>query len=367
VDAYSIFLRTVQRHRLIGAGHRVLAAVSGGPDSMALLHFLVRARRSTPFELAVAHLDHGLRGEASTADAAFVEEVAREHRLTLLGERLPEVREDSSHVPEDRLRTARLRFLYRMAAGWEADRIALGHTRDDQAETLALNLIRGAGTRGLGGMPVLGPAREMPGGEVAPSTGNSAARKTARTIRPLLLVSRAALVQWLEKEELGWREDSTNEDPRYLRNRVRRELLPLLERLRPGATAAIARSAHLLQEDDAVLERLAEEVQVETDPAGARLDAGRLRELPRPLARRVLRQAARAAGEKPDNAGRPDWRPGARQVEEVLDLIAARRGGRVDLGRGHAAVVKGGSVVIETGAKAASEAVHSHLQADDIY
>jgi tRNA(Ile)-lysidine synthase len=381
VDAYSIFVRTTRRHALIEVGQRVLAAVSGGADSTALLYFLLQTRRGIPFHLAVAHLDHGQRGRESRADAAFVAGMAREYGLEFYSERLPEPARDpeapgavpdavdgsqvtagetgatgeppartGSLLPEGRLRAARLEFLYRTAADWGAERIALGHTRDDQAETLALNLIRGAGARGLGAMAVMGPPRSLPDGLVSDRPGGP----SARIVRPLIDVTRAALTDWLEKRGLPWREDASNEDPHYLRNRVRHELMPLLERLRPGAGAAMARAAHLLQEDDALLRNLAGEIDVVLNGGAAALDAARLRDLPRPLARRVLRQAAldaarREAGGGAGEAGSPEWRPGARQVEEVLDLVFSRRSGRVDLGKGHAALVSAASVIVEAG------------------
>jgi hypothetical protein len=116
----------------------------------------------------------------------------------------------------------------------------------------------------------------------------------------------------------------------------------------------MARAAHLLQEDDALLRNLAAEIDVVLNGGPATLDAARLRDLPRPLARRVLRQAAldaarREAGGGAGEAGSPEWRPGARQVEEVLDLVFSRRSGRVDLGKGHAALVSAASVIVEAG------------------
>jgi tRNA(Ile)-lysidine synthase len=377
VDAYSIFVRTVRRHGLLGVGQRVLAAVSGGADSMALLYFLLQIRRGIPFHLAVAHLDHGQRGKASGDDAAFVAARGREHGLALFSERLagPGGSEDTDGeaaggtlLSERRLRAARLAFLYRTAAEWGAERIALGHTRDDQAETLALNLIRGAGARGLGGMAVIGPPRSLPGGQVADRPGESC----ARVIRPLLEVPRAALTGWLEERGLAWREDASNADPRYLRNRVRRELMPLLERLRPGTAAAMARAARLLQEDEALLRNLAGEIDVALNGESTALDAARLRDLPRALARRVLRQAAcdavrREPEEAPAGEGTPEWRPAARQVEEVLDLVYSRRSGRVDLGKGHGALVTAAAVILEGRPEGRAGAVHSGPQVDDIY
>ena len=169
MDVYGIFLRTLRRIGPPQAEQRVLVAVSGGADSVALLLLLLKLREGGPaFHLAVAHLDHGVRGEAGRADAAFVADLAARHELPLLSGRLEpdtelecDTKEDaplrptSDHMAlpsEERLRQARQAFLAEKAAEWRADRIALGHTRDDQAETAILNLLRGSGSRGLGGM-----------------------------------------------------------------------------------------------------------------------------------------------------------------------------------------------------------------------
>jgi len=354
MDVYDIFLRTLRRIGPPGAGQRVLTAVSGGADSVALLHLLLRLREGgTSFDLAVAHLDHGVRGEAGRSDAAYVADLAARHDLPLIAGRLAE----ASSPSEEHLRRARQSFLAEKAAAWRADQIALGHTRDDQAETAILNLLRGSGSRGLGGMRL---TRRLAGPGLPPLI-----------IRPLLEISRAALRDWLRELEIAWREDGTNTSPRYLRNRVRAELMPLLEDLRPGARDTLARAAGLLQDDNDLLESLARRELARLDSVN--LDAHSLASLPRAIARRVVRIAAAegtipraqalldsgpaavtsrphrvtspslagSAGadrtNKARSASEVPWAPGARQVEAVLDMAAAGGGGQVDLGRGRVA------------------------------
>lgn len=279
----------IQAHRLWEPGHRVVVAVSGGLDSVCLLDVLVQTAGWHGADLAVATVDHGLHPE-SADHARFVEELARGLGLPCFVRRV--------HVPdpsEASARTAR----YAALEGLEADRVALAHHREDQAETVLLQLLRGAGARGLGAM----------------------ARRRGRYVRPLLDVHRAELEAWARHRGLRWVEDPTNPDPRYLRNRVRHEILPLLEELRAGAVANLARSAALCAEDDAWLEG-----QV---PEGE-LERAWVAEGPAPLVARALRRR---------------W-PEADAAHLAAVVQAARRGaGQVRLPGGRRVVVTGERIV----------------------
>jgi len=335
MDPYASLVVSVRTHRLIAGGDRVLAAVSGGPDSTALLHLLLRYRRDHPFELAVAHLDHGLRGEAGASDRRFVEAMATSAGLPCFAARLkPEGTPAAGEAPrrggqpdaEQRLRARRHAFLRQVARDWVATRLALGHTRDDQAETFLLHLLRGTGSRGLGGMRPLDPGAPI-------------------VIRPLLDIPRSALTRWLAAAAQAWREDETNRAPRWLRNRVRHELLPLLEDLRPGATATVARASTLLRDEQDWMERVAGEVLTHLMPADGtpRLPVAALARLDPALARRVLRRAAARTDSSsvPPERGAPlPWRPGATQVNALLALLR-RPSGEVSLGGGRMARRRG--------------------------
>jgi len=335
MDPYNSLVVSVRNHRLIAGGDRVLAAVSGGPDSTALLHLLLRYRRDHPFELAVAHLDHGLRGEAGAADRRFVEEMAMGAGVPCFAARLePESAAAAPAAPrrsgradaEQRLRARRHAFLRQAAHDWRATRLALGHTRDDQAETFLLHLLRGTGSRGLGGMRPLDPGDPI-------------------VIRPLLDMPRAALRRMLESAGHSWREDETNRAPRWLRNRVRRELLPLLEDLRAGATGTVARASTLLRDEHDWMERVAAEVLSHLLPADGtpRLPVEALARLDPALARRVLRRAAARTDTStaPPARGAPlPWRPGAIQINALLALLQ-RPSGEVSLGGGRVARRRG--------------------------
>jgi tRNA(Ile)-lysidine synthase len=229
-------LRTFARAEdLFMPGHRVLVAVSGGPDSVALLHLLGSLGPEWGLNLGVAHFDHGLRGAASREDAQFVAELARDLKLPFhAGEGdvrgLARAQKISRQMAARRLR---LEFLDEVQRRHHYDRLALGHTADDQVELFFLRLLRGAGSEGLKGM--------WP-------------RTPKGLVRPLLAVGKAVLLAWLHQENLRFREDSSNLSRHYLRNRVRLDLVPLLQRdYNPRLKAAIWRLMTILQEDERLL------------------------------------------------------------------------------------------------------------------
>lgn len=238
------WITRVERAWRAAGGGGVLAAVSGGGDSVALLHLLARARERFPPatrpDLVVAHVDHSLR-EDSGADAGFVRDLAADLDLEVLV-RTATPAEAAGMRGEGGTQAGARDFRRRVLLAWAAARtlplVALAHTRDDQAETLLANLLRGSGTRGLAGMLPEGPGPLW---------------------RPLLDVPRSALREWLAGNDLTWREDPGNARPEFLRSRIRGELLPLLEDLRPGAAGALARAAGHLAADEDHLVRLAED------------------------------------------------------------------------------------------------------------
>jgi len=201
----------------------VLVAVSGGVDSVALLDVLGRLAPEYGLSLHVAHLDHGLRAEASAEDARFVAQLAARLGMPLHAERLPPgaLAAARGHGTEGAAREARYAFLERQAAGIGAHRIALGHTASDQAETILHRLVRGAGIAGLRGIPpIRGPF-----------------------IRPLLGLTRSEILAYAETRRLMWRDDATNADPAFARNRIRHRVLPELEQINPRAVEAICRAS----------------------------------------------------------------------------------------------------------------------------
>ena len=210
-------LRYIRDRGLMLAGDRVAVAVSGGADSVALLRVLLELRADLGIVLAVAHFNHELRAEESEGDEAFVADLARHHGLQFFGGR-GDVRGYASTSKlsiEAAGRELRYAWFAQLADEQRFDSVATGHTLDDQAETVLLKFLRGAGTRGLAGIyPELFP-------DVQGKT---------RIVRPLLCITRDEVETYLTSLGQDWREDESNLDHRFARNRVRHELLPLLER-----------------------------------------------------------------------------------------------------------------------------------------
>jgi tRNA(Ile)-lysidine synthase len=330
-----LFRDALARDRMVRRGERVLVAVSGGPDSTALLSLFVRSAPELGVTLHVAHLDHGWRA-SSARDAEFVRRLALRFGIPVtVGHVDPAAWKATSARPpagerrqsslEARARTLRQRFLRATAAQVGATRIALGHTLDDQAETLLLRLLRGSGARGLAGIhPVV----------------------DGLFIRPLLGARRADILSYLKARRLTWRRDPTNRDLRLTRNRVRHRLLPLLERsFNAAAVPTLARAATLLRDEDAWMEDLARaafercvrpssgaaadpgEAGAASKGAGSKvvsLDAVTLEAMPAALQRRVVRLAFKTV--------RGHLRGlGFRHVEQALLLTRRPAPGGADL------------------------------------
>lgn len=266
---------------LFPAGCRVLVGVSGGADSVALLHLLHVLCGSEGMALTVAHLHHGLRGDAAEEDLQFVRQLAWKLGRPCLADRVdvPALARERKISIEMAAREARYDFFRRAAAEAGADRVALAHHADDQAETILLRLLRGAGGAGLGGMAPLAVVRGL------------------TLVRPLLGVSRAALRGFLRAHGLRWREDATNADTALLRNRVRAELVPLLEaRFQPALREVLGRTAELLRDDEAALADLASCAADRARTPSGDLAWAVLSGLPIAVRRRVLLGWLRAGG-----------------------------------------------------------------------
>jgi tRNA(Ile)-lysidine synthase len=319
----------IERDRLLPAAGRVVVAVSSGADSLCLLgtlHALCGPGKAWPdIALVVAHLDHGLRGAAGQADAKWV--VAHAARLGLPGRLgtadVTVLSRSTGEGVEAAARRARYAFLREVARAEAAERICVGHTRDDQVETLVLQWLRGSGLTGLGGMRPLA-------GDVA---------------RPLLDLARWQTEAYCEAR--GWtpRVDPTNADRRYRRNRVRHDLLPTLKEYNPNLAVTLARNARLLADDEDYLEeRTADawEAVVRVAPEGrVALDAHVLASLPAALRRRVLR---RAAAQLVDGAPALE----ARHVAALEALVAPTAKGRaLHLPAGLRARVEASLLVLE--------------------
>jgi len=314
--------RALERLGPVRADDLILVAVSGGPDSVALLSLLNRIAPVVGWRLHAAHFDHGLRGDESVADARYVERLTESLRVPLtVGHAEPGRIVSRGRGLQAAAREARYAFFERVAEETRARWVATAHTADDQAETVLMRLTRGAGSTGLGGIP----------------------EARGRVLRPLLGTSRAEIETYLLAEGVTPRRDASNDNPRFARVAVRRTVLPTLRALNPRVVETLGRTATLLADDNEYLDARAEErlVGLASGGGGTWVELARagLADLPLALRRRVLRRAVLRAG------GTAEVSFDA--VERLSDRVTSRATGRVMLGRGVVADLSGDRLRLE--------------------
>lgn len=266
--------RTVRRQRLFRPGDTLVVGLSGGADSSALLDLLTKLPDYN-LRLIAAHLNHSLRGVESDADEEFCRGLANRYAIPFESRRV-DVTKMASELQlnlEDAGRRARIEFLDEVCRKYGAAAVVLAHHADDQAETVLMRLLRGSGTTGLSGM---------------------AYRNSRGYLRPLLEIPRSDIEQYLRTCGLEWREDASNSDTAYLRNRIRHQLLPQLEEYNPAIRACLAATASILSDDETLLSELAEQAFSESCRMGEGkvvCSVGQLCSLNPALRRRVLRHA----------------------------------------------------------------------------
>lgn len=326
--------RTVRSRNLFGRGQHLLVAVSGGPDSVALLSLLHRLSPSWSLTLTAVHFNYGLRGEESDGDQEFVTALCRDLDVPLYARRLS-VRDRSRGTSLQAIaRDLRYRALLEIAEECGADRIAIGHTADDQAETILLWMLRGAGLTGLSGMPV---------------------SRDGNIVRPLCETRREEILAYLKHAGLSYRQDSSNAKPLYLRNRIRQEVLPVLRRLAPSSVDALRRLADLCREDNDYLDQhvaalSTAKVQQEGDGSWA-IERAFVQQLPLALQRRVVRDVLRRC----DALHRP---ASVRTVHRILHYVM-RKGNTpsITVNRTRLAVTKDLVLVTPLGRRGVSRTV----------
>lgn len=274
-------LETIKEYGLVSRNDAVLVALSGGPDSVALFEGLLRLRKELSFSLTAAHLNHRLRGAESDEDERFVRSLAERRKAPLIVEarQVGRMREKKGGSLEEIAREVRYAFLRRAAGKCGANKIALGHNLDDNVETFLMNLFRGAGLKGLSGMPLV--------------------RREGRfvVIRPLLEVTREEILSFLKKEKLAYREDRSNRDMTYTRNRIRHRLLPSLEKeYNPQIRRVLIETAGRLKEVEegvsALFDGLAKEC-VRGQRGKVQVKTASLRAQPRSLGKEFLRRVVK--------------------------------------------------------------------------
>lgn len=270
--------RIISEQQLFAPGDTIIVALSGGADSCALLDILHQLSATTATKLVAAHLNHRLRGTESDADERFCRELAQRYALPFECRRLDvaECARQQGLNLEDAGRRARITFLNEVRVTWQATVIALAHHADDQAETVLMRLLRGSGSNGLSGMSF---------------------RSSHNRIRPLLTSTRSEIEAYLRSRKLEYREDSSNRDTAFLRNRIRHELLPILAQYNPAIRERLVTTAALLADENELLEYQARTLSVQacsvTDD-GIVCSLSYLSETPAALRRRIFRQALTA-------------------------------------------------------------------------
>ncbi|MDD2582659.1 MAG: tRNA lysidine(34) synthetase TilS [Desulfuromonadaceae bacterium] len=293
--------RTVRQQRLFRPGDTLVVALSGGADSSALLDLLSRLPDYN-LRLIVAHLNHCLRGAESDADAEFCRMAASHYCIPFEVRRVDVtgMAADGGLNLEDAGRRARIQFLGEVRSRYDAAAVVLGHHADDQAETVLMRLLRGSGMTGLSGMTF---------------------RNAYGFVRPLLEISRPEIEQYLVGLGLNWREDASNSDTMYLRNRVRHQLLPLLEEYNPAIRSCLASTASILSGDEELLAELAEQAFTEacrTVDGAVVCSVAQIRTLNIALRRRVLRHGFKQLAGSLDGVSQ-------RHIDAICDLIDSER------------------------------------------
>ena len=296
-------VQTIRSRSLFHHGQHIVVAISGGPDSIALLSILHHLRPSWKLTLSAVHCNYGLRGAESDGDQKFVEAFCQGLGVPL------DVRRIEFHTGRRKTslqaeaRDLRYRVMQEVAEKCGADRIAVGHTADDQAETVLLWMLRGAGLTGLSGMPAF---------------------RDNKIIRPLYDTKRQEVLAYLRTAELSFREDSSNFKPHYLRNRIRREVIPILNRLVPSSVDALCKLADICREDDRCMEQqvdiLSSSAVKRRSAGGWTIDRSFLLELPHAFQRRCVRNLFR----QNDGQFRS---PSIRAVDRIIHLDSKRGAG----------------------------------------
>jgi tRNA(Ile)-lysidine synthase len=301
---------TISRYELLNKGDQVIVAVSGGPDSVCLLHILQAMANELALRLVVAHFDHGLRPADDADETAFVHALAQSMDLPFETAKATQLKREGNGSLEERAREVRYAFLDRVRSQYGAQKIALGHNINDQGETVIMRLLRGAGSLGLAGIP---PKREN------------------RIIRPLISLSREEILSYLKERGLPYKTDWSNLDQAYLRNKIRLGLMPLLLEYQPRLIEHLSHLADILREEGDYLDNEAQRWLLKEGT----LSQGRtsipippLRLLPRAMRYRVVRRLLMGARR---NLRRINWD----HVEAIDTLIRSERPqGTLNLPRG---------------------------------
>ena len=293
--------KTIFRHSMIDPGDLCIVAVSGGLDSVCLLDILHKLKDELEIKLVVAHFDHGLREGEDEAETQFVQRLASSMNLPFETEKASSIIEGGTASVEEKARNARYAFLEGLTDRFHAQKIAVGHNLNDQAETVLMRILRGSGPSGLAGIP---PCREN------------------TIIRPLIETKREEIESYLKARDLSYVIDSSNLQTSYLRNRIRLELMPLLLEYQPRLVEHLGQLADILRDENRYLEAQAEDWVIREAELGPEGDISipipPFINLPQPLRNRVSRQILKKIGK---NLRRIDYG----HIESVYELARSKK------------------------------------------
>lgn len=271
---------TIKKYHMLQKRDRILAGLSGGPDSVVLLEVLLALKKEYSLDIYIAHMDHKFRGEESLSDRKFCEDIAKGLKLDIICEErdVPGIAKEKGISLEEAARFERYDFFKNAARVKKIQKIAVGHTKDDQAETVLMRAIRGSGIRGLGGMS---PAKDMQGIII---------------IRPLIEILRREIDSFIKEFDLKARHDSTNDKVLFTRNRIRHELIPYLEnKFNPRLKEVLANMADNLRMENEFLEKFTKRkfksVSKKSKTNEITIDIKKLRKQPEAIRKRILRSA----------------------------------------------------------------------------
>jgi len=301
--------KTIGENRLLRRGDSVLVALSGGPDSVALLYLLDHLKSKYRLKLAAAHLDHGIRPEAAE-ERSFCRNLCRKLKVKSHSKKMnvPRLAEKEKLTVEEAGRKARYEYFQYLCGRFGYDKIATGHTSDDSAETIIFNIARGSGLRGLSG--------------IAPRRGN--------IIRPLIDIEKKEIVKWLNSRRIAFVSDASNLSLGYARNRIRRKILPELEKLNPSARQNILRLAKNAAEEiefiDSTVVSVYERALLRAGKSKIVLDLGKLKDYDLNVRKKVVSEAyGRLSG--------CFYRPPSKAISRAGEVFGGRNGARAPLGR----------------------------------
>ena len=296
---------TIERYCMIGKGDTVVVAVSGGADSMALLHSLFLLKDDLGITVHACHINHNLRGKESDRDEQFVRDFCNSNSIPLTVYSL-DIKTDKHESLEERARKMRYECFEKLCGSLASAKLATAHTASDNAETVFLNILRGTGTKGLGGIP--------------PVRGN--------IIRPLIRCTREDIEQYCSENKLTFVTDSSNLTDEYTRNRLRHRLIPLLQEFNPSLFEAVSRMTSAVYDDNMLLEEIAADARKDAETDNG-FSCEKLALLKRPVLCRVVSGILSENGIEPSTL----------RINECVQIILEKKG-KINLCRNKFAVVR---------------------------